>query len=62
VRDDTAKRLSIDPGFLCSRDRLEAITRRKPETIEDLADVKDLRRWQISVLGREFLDALKQTK
>ena len=33
VRDDAAKRLSMDPGFLCSRDRLEAVVRRKPATL-----------------------------
>jgi ribonuclease D len=60
VRDDVAKRLSIDPGFLCSRDRMEAIVRRKPETVTDLAEMKDLRRWQVSVLGGEFLEALRQ--
>jgi ribonuclease D len=62
VRDDVAKRLSIDPGFLCSRDRLEAIARRKPQTLADLAEAKELRRWQVSVLGGEFLDALKRAK
>jgi ribonuclease D len=59
VRDDVAKRLTIDPGFLCSRDRLEAIARRKPQTVHDLTDVKDLRRWQVGILGEEFLHALK---
>ncbi|HJR65895.1 MAG TPA: HRDC domain-containing protein, partial [Gemmatimonadaceae bacterium] len=60
VRDDVAKRLVIDPGFLCSRDRLEAIVRRKPRTVADLADVKDLRRWQVGVLGGEFIEAMKR--
>ena len=62
VRDEVAKRLTIDPGFLCSRDRLEGVVRRKPQTVADLSEVKDLRRWQISVLGGEFLDALKTQK
>ncbi|HZO19179.1 MAG TPA: HRDC domain-containing protein [Gemmatimonadaceae bacterium] len=60
VRDEAAKRLSIDPGVLCSRDRLEAVARRKPGTLADLAELKDLRRWQIEVLGTEFLRALKR--
>ena len=59
VRDDAAGRLSMDPGFLCSRDRLEGVVRRKPSTLGDFADVKDLRRWQVSVLGEEFIAALK---
>ena len=60
VRDESAKRLSMEPGFLCSRDRLEAVARRRPSTLADLAEVKDLRRWQIAVLGGEFLAALKK--
>jgi ribonuclease D len=60
VRDDAAKRLSMEPGFLCSRDRLEAVARRKPKTVADLEEIKDLRRWQIAVLGGEFLEALKR--
>ncbi len=60
VRDEAAKRLSIDPGVLCSRDRLEAVARRKPGTLADLSELKDLRRWQIEVLGTEFLRALKR--
>lgn len=60
VRDDVAKRLAIDPGFLCSRDRLEAIVRRKPQTVADLADIKDLRRWQVAVLGGEFIEAMRR--
>ncbi|HEU5185942.1 MAG TPA: HRDC domain-containing protein [Gemmatimonadaceae bacterium] len=59
VRDEAAKRLSIDPGVLCSRDRLEAVARRKPGTLADLSELKDLRRWQIEVLGTEFLRAIK---
>ncbi len=60
VRDDVAKRLSIDPGFLCSRDRLEAVVRRKPQAATDLAEVKDFRRWQVGLLGDEFIAAIKR--
>jgi ribonuclease D len=60
VRDEAARRLSMEPGFLCSRDRLEAVARRKPKTVAELEEIKDLRRWQIAVLGGEFLEALKR--
>ena len=30
VRDETATRLDLDPGVLCSRDRMEAVARRNP--------------------------------
>ncbi len=58
VRDAAAQRLGLDPGFLCSRDRLEAIARRRPRSLEELAEVTELRRWQIAELGEAFLQAL----
>jgi ribonuclease D len=58
VRDAAAIRLSLDPGVLCSRDRLEAIVRRKPSKVKDLEDVPGLRRWQIAEMGEEFVSAI----
>lgn len=58
VRDATAARLDVDPGVLCSRERLEAVARRDPHTIEELASMPELRRWQAAELGQEFLEAL----
>jgi len=58
VRDATAARLDVDPGVLCSRDRLEAVARKNPATIEAMQDIPELRRWQVEVLGRDFLAAL----
>jgi ribonuclease D len=60
VRDKHAERLSLDPGFLCSRERLESIARRKPQSLEELAAIEDLRRWQIAELGEDFLAALAE--
>ena len=59
VRDAAATRLSLDPGVLCSRERLEAIVRKKPEKVKDLEDVPGLRRWQIGEMGEEFVEALR---
>jgi ribonuclease D len=58
VRDATAARLELDPGVLCSRERLENIARSGAKTIEDLASVPDLRRWQIQEMGAGFIAAL----
>jgi ribonuclease D len=58
VRDEAATRLSIDPGFLCSRERLEAIARKRPKKVGDLDDVPGLRKWQITEMGEEFIRAL----
>ena len=59
ARDTAAKRLTLDPGVLCSRDRLEAVARRNPSTVDELADVPELRRWQVGELGADFVHALE---
>lgn len=61
VRDDVAISLSMDPGVLCSREKLEAIARRLPTTIEELYETPDLRRWQADLLGPGILRALTAT-
>ena len=58
VRDAAATRLNLDPGVLCSRERLEAIVRKKPTKASDLEDVPGLRRWQIAEMGDDFVRAL----
>ncbi|MGE5730174.1 MAG: ribonuclease D [Gemmatimonas sp.] len=60
AREEAAHRLGLDPGFLCAREKLETIARKKPKTLEELAEVPDLRRWQIEVLGPAFLKALEK--
>jgi ribonuclease D len=59
VRDAAATRLELDPGVLCSRERLENIARSGAKTVADLADVPDLRRWQIEEMGEGFVRALQ---
>jgi len=61
VRDAAAARLDLDPGVLCSRERLEHVARSSAKTIEDLAAVPDLRRWQIEEMGEGFVRALQPT-
>ena len=58
VRDEAAARLDLDPGVLCSRDRLEAVARKNPKSAEDLESVSELRRWQRQVLGQSFVAVL----
>ncbi len=58
VRDAAAARLDLDPGVLCSRERLESIARKKPASLDDLGTIPDLRRWQIAELGEGLLQAL----
>ena len=58
VRDAAATRLELDPGVLCSRERLENVARSGAKTIEELAAVPDLRRWQIEEMGEGFIAAV----
>jgi ribonuclease D len=59
VRDAAATRLDLDPGVLCARDRMEAVARKNPATLDELATVAELREWQREVLGRDFIKALE---
>ena len=58
VRDETAQRLNLDPGVLCARERLELVVRKHPTQVEALAEIPELRRWQIDVLGPALIAAL----
>ena len=61
VRDAAATRLELDPGVLCSRERLENIARSGAKSVDDLIAVPDLRRWQIEEMGPAFVRALAGT-
>ena len=62
ARDVAAARLDLDPGVLCSRDRLETIARLQPQSIDRLGEVRDLRRWQIAELGEPFVAIFRNGK
>jgi ribonuclease D len=51
VRDEVATSLALDPGVLCSREKLETIARRMPTSIDELYETPDLRRWQADLLA-----------
>lgn len=59
VRDARARDLDLEPGVLCPRDRLEAIARRRATSVAALAEVPELRRWQIDVLGADLVRAME---
>ena len=61
VRDEAAARLDLDPGVLCSRDRMEAVARRQPKHVDEFAEIPELRRWQAEVLAPGFVRALGGT-
>src|SRR3954469_19134230 len=59
VRDAAATRLELDPGVLCSRERLENIARSNAKTIDELSSVPGVRRWQIEEMGEGFVAAMR---
>lgn len=59
ARDHAAKRLTLDAGVLCSRDRMEAVARRNPTSVEEVLEVTELRRWQANELAEAFVAALE---
>lgn len=58
VRDEAAARLDLDPGVLCSRDRMEQVARLLPAETEVIERIPEFRKWQIGVLGEGFVKAL----
>lgn len=58
VRNRIATELELDPGFMISRAVLDEVARRAPASREQLLEIPDVRRWQVSVLGDALLEAL----
>jgi ribonuclease D len=60
VRDAISQQIDMDPGVLCARDRMEAVARKNPRTREELAEIPELQRWQVELLGDGFVAVLKK--
>ncbi|MEO8030733.1 MAG: HRDC domain-containing protein [Gemmatimonadota bacterium] len=58
ARNAAAERIGLATGVLCPNGILEGIARLRPRTVEALATVPGIRRWQVGVLGEELLAAL----
>lgn len=59
VRNRLAAAHDLAPGVLCPNGTLEAIARANPGTLEELAAIPGVRRWQIEAIGRELLGEVK---
>src|SRR5262249_40976585 len=59
ARNRLAANLNLAPGVLCPNGTLESIARSNPGTLDAMATVPYLRRWQLSTIGGELLDALR---
>ena len=58
VRNRLAEALGLARGTLLSNGLLEALGRERPQTVEAMESIPDLRRWQIRVMGRELLQVM----
>jgi ribonuclease D len=58
ARNRLAAELDLQPGVLCPNGTLEAIAKANPGTLEGLALLPELRRWQLREVGGELLKAL----
>jgi ribonuclease D len=59
ARTRQAEVLDLDPGFLMSRALLEEVARRNPATLDELAEIPDVRRWQVEAIGDVILHTLR---
>ncbi len=60
-RNRLAEELQLAPGVLCPNGTLEAIARAEPTSLDALATIPELRRWQVKVLGPSLLEAVAAT-
>ena len=60
ARNAAAERLGLDQGVLCPKGTLEAVARAKPASLEAMAKIPEMRKWQVKELGPAFLQALAQ--
>ncbi len=60
ARNRLATRLDLAPGVLCPNGTLEAIARANPSSLEEMATLPELRRWQLAQIGGELLVAARE--
>ncbi len=60
VRDREAERLGLERGFLMPRSQLESLARERPTSLNALARVDTIRRWQVEALGGALLEGLHE--
>jgi ribonuclease D len=59
-RNDLAVQYDLAPGVLCPNGILEAIARINPTTLQQMSEIRELRRWQLREIGGGLLAALHQ--
>ncbi|TVP74718.1 MAG: hypothetical protein EA352_10115 [Gemmatimonadales bacterium] len=61
VRNKTAGTLGIDRGAFLPNAVLQALAEARPDTMEGIRAIPDIRQWQVDVAGEDLLDALQNT-
>src|SRR5215208_8321902 len=59
VRNTLAAQYDLASGILCPNGTLEAIARVNPPTLDRMAEIRELRRWQLREIGNSLLAALQ---
>ena len=60
ARNVLALRFDLQPGVLCPNGILEAIARLNPATLQQMSEIRGLRRWQLREFGSGLLGSLQQ--
>ena len=60
ARNTMAMDYDIAPGVLCPNGTLEAVARANPSTLDQLAQIPELRRWQLAAFGSALLAGLRR--
>jgi ribonuclease D len=60
ARNVLAMRYDLAPGVLCPNGILEAVARLNPSSLEQMSEIRELRRWQLREIGSGLLAALQQ--
>ncbi len=58
TRNAAAESLGLDPGVLCPKGTLEAVARAHPTSAAGLGQIPEVRKWQVELLGGDFLKAI----
>ncbi|MGW8267621.1 MAG: ribonuclease D [Longimicrobiales bacterium] len=60
LRTEKARELGLDRGILLSNAQIAELVRRGPRTVDELAAIPGIRKWQAEVLGTEVLRVVKR--
>jgi ribonuclease D len=60
-REKQAKALGLEPGIVINTLLLTALALKNPQTLEEMAGIPGMKRWQWETFGVELLRTLKQT-